>query len=63
MKEGSLSTGLSMPAAADVVDEKGSEYILVHTGPRKLYGHPLGGVWVGVSSENYACIYMSFNIR
>jgi len=35
--------GLSMPAAAVVVDEKGSEYILAHTGPRELDGHPLGG--------------------
>jgi len=35
--------GLSIPAAAGVVDEKGSEYILVHTGPRELDGHPLGG--------------------
>jgi len=34
--------GLSMPAAAGVVDEKGSEYILVHTGPRELDGHPVG---------------------
>ena len=31
-----------MPAAAGVVDEKGSEYILAHTGPRELDGHPLG---------------------
>ena len=37
-----------MPAAAGVVDEKGSEYILARTGPRELDGHPLGGVWVGV---------------
>ena len=35
--------GLSMSAAAGVVDEKGSEYILAHTGPRELDGHPLGG--------------------
>jgi len=37
-----------MPAAAGVVDEKGSEYILAHTVPRELDGHPLGvcvGVW------------------
>jgi len=33
-----------MPAAAGVVDEKGSEYILSHTGSRELDGHPLGGV-------------------
>jgi len=31
------------PAAAGVVDEKGSKYILAHTGPRELDGHPLGG--------------------
>jgi len=34
---------LSMPAVACVVDEKGSEYILAHTGPRELDRHPLGG--------------------
>ena len=39
--------GLSMPAAAGVVDEKGSEYILAHTGPRELDGHPLGGCGSG----------------
>ena len=36
-----------MPAAAGVVDEKGSEYILAHTGPRELDGHPLGGCGSG----------------
>ena len=41
-------SGLSMPAAAGVVDEKGSEYILAHTGPRELDGHPLGGVGRGL---------------
>jgi len=40
-------SGLSMPAAAGVVDEKGSEYILAHTGPRELDGHPLGGCGSG----------------
>ena len=35
-----------MPAAAGVVDEKGSEYILAHTGPRELNRYPL--LWVGV---------------
>jgi len=35
--------GLSMPAVAGVVDEKGSEYILAHTWPRELDWHPLGG--------------------
>jgi len=33
--------GLSIPATADIVDEKGSEYIMAHTGPRELDGHPL----------------------
>ena len=36
-----------MPAAAGVVDEKGSEYIFAHTGPRELDGHPLGGCGSG----------------
>jgi len=36
-----------MPAAAGVVDEKGSEYILAHTGPKELDGHPLGGCGSG----------------
>jgi len=40
-------SGLSMPAAAGVVGEKGSEYILAHTGPRELDGHPLGGCGSG----------------
>jgi len=31
-----------MPAAAGVVDETWSDYILAHTGPRELDGHPLG---------------------
>jgi len=44
-----------MPAAAGVVDEKGSEYILAHTGPRELDGHPLGGCGsrIGLSSRLY----------
>ena len=37
-----------MPATAGVVDEKGSEYILAHTGPRELDGHPLVGVGRGL---------------
>jgi len=40
-------SGLSMPAAAGVVDEKGSEYILAHSGPRELAGHPLGVCGLG----------------
>jgi len=38
---------LSMPAALGVVDEKGSEYILAHTGLMELDGHPLGGCGLG----------------
>ena len=48
MKEGSLSqSGLSIPTVEDVVVERGSEYILAHTGPRELDGHPLGGCGSG----------------
>jgi len=36
-----------MPAAAGVVDEKESKYILANTGPRELDGHPLGGCGLG----------------
>jgi len=36
-----------MPAAAGVVVERGSEYILATTGPRDLDGHPLGGCGSG----------------
>jgi len=39
--------GLSMLAAAGVVVEKGSEYILAQTGPRELDGQPLGGCGLG----------------
>ena len=38
---------LSIPAAAGVVVERGSEYKLDHTGPRELDGHPLGGCGSG----------------
>ena len=37
-----------MPAVAGVVDEKGSKYILAHTGPREVDGHHLGGVGRGL---------------
>jgi len=30
-----------MPAPADVVVDKGSKYILAHTEPKELDGHPL----------------------
>ena len=43
---------MSMPAAAGVVNEKGSEYILAHTGPRELDGHPLGGCGSGFWFES-----------
>ena len=39
--------GLSIPAVQGVVVERGSEYILAHTGPRELDGHPLGGCGSG----------------
>ena len=38
---------MSIPTAAGVVVERGSEYILAHTGPRELDGHPLGGCGSG----------------
>ena len=40
-------SGLSIPTTAGVVVERGSEYILTHTGPRELDGHPLGGCGSG----------------
>jgi len=40
-------SGLSIPTAAGIVVERGSEYILAHTGPRELDGHPLGGYGSG----------------
>jgi len=46
-------SGLSIPTAAGVVVERGSEYILAHTGPRELDGHPLGWVGVWFSSRLY----------
>jgi len=36
-------TGSLIPMPAGVVAERGSEYILAHTGPRELDRHPLGG--------------------
>ena len=39
--------GLSIPTATGVVVERGSEYILAHTGPRELDAHPLGGCGSG----------------
>jgi len=35
-------SGFLMPMPAGVVVEKGSEYILAHTGPREWDGQPLG---------------------
>ena len=40
-------SGLSISTAPGVVVERGSEYILAHTGPRELDGHPLGGCGSG----------------
>jgi len=40
-------SGLSIPSAAGVVVERGSEYILAHTGPRELDRQPLGGCGSG----------------
>ena len=40
-------SGLSIPTAAGVVVERGSEYILAHTGPRELDWRPLGGCGLG----------------
>jgi len=40
-------SGFLMPAVAGVVVEKGSEYILAHTGLRDLDRHPLGGCGSG----------------
>ena len=48
-----------MSAAAGVVDEKGSEYILAHTGLIELVGHPLG-VWVGVWSSSRWQVILPF---
>jgi len=40
-------SGFLIPTAVGVVVEKGSEYILAHTGPRELVGHPLGVCGLG----------------
>ena len=45
-------SGLSIPTAAGVVDEKGSNYILAHTVPSELDGHPLGGCGSGFWSRS-----------
>ena len=42
-----MQSGVSIPTAAGVVVERGSEYKLAHTGPRELDGHPLGGCGSG----------------
>jgi len=49
-----LSLGFVLPtlAPAGVVAEKGSEYILAHTGPRELDGYPLGGCGSGFWSSS-----------
>ena len=41
------SAPTSIQTEARVVVERESEYILAHTGPRELDGHPLGGCGSG----------------
>jgi len=41
------AVGVSITTAAGVVVERGSKYILAHTGPGELDGHPLGGCGSG----------------
>ena len=55
-------SGFLMPTAAGVVVEKGSEYILAHTGPRELDsdGHPLGGCGSGVCFRSW--LYCAFDM-
>ena len=36
-------SGLSISTAVGIEVERGSEYILAHTGPKELDGRPLGG--------------------
>ena len=52
-------SGLSIPTVAGVVVERGSEYILAHTGPRELDGHPLGGCGSGFESR----VFIEFGLR
>ena len=47
-----LSHGFVIPTPAGVVAEKGSEYILAHTGPRELDGHSLRGCGSGLWSSS-----------
>ena len=53
-------SGLSIPAVAAVVDERGSEYKLAHTGPRELDRHPLGGFGSGF---NLVPSYITLSVR
>ena len=46
--------GLRHPKSKNDVVEKGSEYILAHTGPRELDGRPKGGAWVGVIPADFS---------
>jgi len=43
----SLGYTLSVKGKKNFTLTKGSEYILAHTGPRELDGHPLGGCGSG----------------
>ena len=51
-----------MSAAVGVVDEKGSEYILDHTGPRELDEYPLP---VGVCGSGFGSVpgYTTLSVR
>jgi len=45
-----------MPTLVGVVVEKGSDYVLAHTGPRALDGRPQGGAWGGVIPRGLGAI-------
>ena len=52
-------SGISIPTTAGIVVERGSEYILAHTGPRELDGQPLGGCGSGFGFG----VWIFFNLR
>ena len=61
-------SGLSRLMEADIVVEKGSEYILAHTGPRELDGRPQGMVQgipvvLGASVTGSHFSYITFLVR
>jgi len=47
-----MRSGFLIPTAAGVVAQKGSEYMLAHTGPRELDGHSLQGCGSGFWSSS-----------